>query len=210
MFITVSYATAVPTIVNSWNGLQEAIKTNGAVIELGGNIVAGAEDTELFIPSGVSIELDLKGYTINRNLSEAVEHGHVFHIEGNMILKDSGTTGKITGGKATGGESAGCGGGICINGGSVTMLGGTITENTASFGGGVCAAAFNSSPSSTFRMKGGTISYNSALMGEFFVSSKGYIWYTTYSLGRKVQYEPYNKKRKGFESTYKHRRNIRY
>ncbi len=117
----------------------------------------------ILVPDGQTITLDLNGHTINRGLSKAQPYGHVIHVgnvklshletgsEATLILKDSGSTGTITGGNAGGnsGLDVGAsienatmdfGGGVYIaQNGNFSMNGGTITGNHASVGGGIHA-----------------------------------------------------------------------
>ena len=133
-----------------------------------GNDVTLKADIEmenmLTIPEGVSITLDLNGYSLDRALDyEAQEDGSVILVEegAELYIKDnSGTNaGLITGGASYFGggicnygtltiqggtitgncaydETDGTGGGV-NNEGELTMLGGVITENEANYGGGL-------------------------------------------------------------------------
>ena len=133
-----------------------------------GNDVTLKADIEmenmLTIPEGVSITLDLNGYSLDRALDyEAQEDGSVILVEegAELYIKDnSGTNaGLITGGASYFGggicnygtltiqggtitgncaydETDGTGGGV-YNEGELTLLGGVITENEANYGGGL-------------------------------------------------------------------------
>ncbi|MBQ9549262.1 MAG: InlB B-repeat-containing protein, partial [Lachnospiraceae bacterium] len=120
---------------NSFDTLQTLIDgtTDGGVLTLGGDYLAITGESGLRIPSGKAITLDLNGHTIDRGLKEkdAAGDGYVVNNEGSLILKDT-----AGGGRLTGGNAAGNGGGI-TNTGTLTLEGGTITENTASRGGGI-------------------------------------------------------------------------
>ncbi|MGN0823786.1 MAG: hypothetical protein ACI4MB_01815, partial [Candidatus Coproplasma sp.] len=80
------------------------------------------------LPANKSIVLDLKGYTIDRNLVNATDNGYVINVLGRLEIIDSSNkhTGIITGGYNTLG-----GGGIVVqSGGTLCIKGGTITGNT--------------------------------------------------------------------------------
>ena len=118
-------------------------------------------DGVLNIPSGHEVTIDLNGYSINRNLEFAVEHGEVIHVAGGGTLNltdtnlEMGSSGRITGGNSSNGA-----GGIYIEAGAtVNMWGGNIVENhTDVSGGGVLLAG----EGSTFSMSGGTVARNTA------------------------------------------------
>ena len=97
-----------------------------------------------------SITLDLNGHTLKGDERSSV----IRVIDGSLTLEDSSKgSGLITGG--TGG-----GGGVSLNGGDLTMKGGTISGNSAAYGGGGVLVQ-----NGTFTMKGGTISDNEATYG---------------------------------------------
>lgn len=66
---------------------------------------AGAGDSALQIPSGVTVTLDLNGYTLNRNRSSGDGLGHILlaHEGATLTLKDSRGGGTLTGGWANDG-----------------------------------------------------------------------------------------------------------
>jgi len=111
----------------------------------------GFSNGRICIPANADIVLDLNGHTLNRNLTSAVENGGVMYVEGALEIKDSGSTGKITGG-----NNKGDGGGVTVNGGALTLTSGEISGNNGGCGGGV--ALLNS----TFAMNGGIIKSNEA------------------------------------------------
>jgi len=92
----------------------------------------------------------MEGGTIQNNSSGNGGGGILIHINAYVALR---------GGVISGNQTVGAGGGLLFNGGSMTMTGGTIRDNTAETGGGV-AMAFG-----TFRMDGGTIEGNTANEG---------------------------------------------
>ena len=125
--------------------------------------------------------LDLNGHAINRELSSETDDGQVVVIRsnGNLTIKDSsanadgtGGIGKITGGYDSGnGQTYGNGGGgIYVEGGSLTLESGSITGNkTFKDGGGVYVGS-----GCTFTMLGGSITDNGAINGGgVYVSSGG-------------------------------------
>ena len=107
---------------------------------------------------GTNVTLCLNGHTISVNEGETAR---IFYIKrsGSLTLCDcsSGKTGTLTGGNVDNGS----GGAVYVYGGSFTMYGGTISDNTASTDGGGVNVASNG----TFEMKGGTISGNTASNG---------------------------------------------
>jgi len=158
--------TAQPMAGNmTWSDLQTALK-GGGTVKLTNDVIAGSNDTYLSVPSGVTVTLDLNGYTMDRHLTaELKSDGYVIQVGGDLTLTDSSATdeektdgtGKITGGNNTNNR----GGGVYVYGGSFTMEGGSICGNRTTVGvdngggGGVCS-------SGTFIMKGGRISGNTA------------------------------------------------
>ena len=122
---------------------------NGGVIKLADNVVAGNEDAALIIPEGKTVVLELSGYTINRNLTAAVENGSVIINNGTLAIMGEGVI--------TGGNTTGNGGGV-LNNGIFTLYDGEITGNAAAIGGGV----YNNGGAQGFWMTGGLIDGNAA------------------------------------------------
>lgn len=137
------------TMVSSWSTLSDAMKTNNANIKLSGNCIAGAGDTYLHVPAGYTVTLDLNGFTIDRNLSNAAEstqwEGCVIRNEGNLTINDSSgnNSGKIKGGNSSdaGGiynwKSGSSNDTATDYGASLTINGGTITGNRTHTGGAI-------------------------------------------------------------------------
>jgi len=168
--------------VTSWAALRDALLAGGDVT-LGGNITITDADISasnyLFVGNDKTAVLDLNGKTLTGGGSNAtitVSSG------GTLTIKDSSSAknGKITGGDRAGngggieveyngeftlqsgtisGNTANYGGGVHVHGGTFTMTGGTISANSSSYGGGVDISA-SSSYNGTFTMSGGTISGN--------------------------------------------------
>ena len=115
------------------------------------------------IGNGKSIEIDLNGHSLSRNLDEANDNGHVFHVsaEGALTIKDSNAEqeGTVTGGRAIQG-------GAVFNLGRFVMEGGSLTGNQAREGG----AIFNA-PSGTC-----VISGNSFISGNLATNHGGAIY----------------------------------
>lgn len=151
------------TGIDSWTALQGAINSaeSGDTIVLTGDVTAGESDTALVIPNGMTIMLDLNGFTLDRNLdTTAFKSGAVISVDSGAVLTimDSGktSTGSITGGiasdgggirnsgtlileggRVTGNRASTAGGGI-VNYGVLVVTGGTVTGNTAGkWGGGI-------------------------------------------------------------------------
>ncbi|MBR1529420.1 MAG: hypothetical protein IJ642_08985 [Oscillospiraceae bacterium] len=117
-------------------------------------------DGALNVPSGHEITIDLNGYSINRNLEFAVEHGEVIHVAGGGTLNLTDTNQAVESGSITGGNSQNGAGGIYIEaGGTVNMWGGNLTGNKSELSGGAVLLA---GEGSLFSMSGGKIFNNSA------------------------------------------------
>ncbi len=116
------------------------------------------------------VSIDLKGYTIDRALISNNRDnlgGSVFRIDstGGLTLNDSVGGGKLTGGNNSQtswstSTSGHLGGGVCVNGGTFTMNGGSICDNHSSGGGGGVYVR-----SGTFTMNGGSITQNRGAYG---------------------------------------------
>ena len=153
--------------VSYWTQLQNAINAaednTETTITLAHDCVASGEETALIIPEGKIIILDLNGYTIDRDLSNgsAAENGNVLSNNGTLTIRDSSQTqtGIITGGNLISGSGdTGDGGGI-RTAGTLTLLSGTISGNTAALSGGGVRVLTGG----TFNMSGGAIKDNLAL-----------------------------------------------
>ena len=166
--------TEEPVQVSSWAELENALYNGGAVV-LTADVTASSGATGLNVSPGKPVTLDLNGHVIDRALTEAKENGGVItvHANGNLTIKDSnptashdpaitytdpvkGETFSVTGGVITGGKNTDYGGGISSLG-TVNILGGTITGNTAPSGGGIFSGTV-----ATLTVNGGSVSGNTA------------------------------------------------
>ena len=143
-------------LVTPWTALDNRLQyqlpdSDGVTrIVLDKDYTADTGDSYLQVPAGQNVELDLKGHTIDRHLTEAQTEGNVITVNGALTVKDSSTDaehpygqGKITGGWNRDGGNLG--GGVNVGAGGqdsprFTLAGGSITGNTAKRGGGVCEA----------------------------------------------------------------------
>ena len=111
----------------------------------------------LYIYEGTEVTIDLAGYKIDRALTDSVDEGMVFMVDGTLTINDSSAakTGLITGGNNV--ENYGEGGGVYVSGDGVFYFnGGTISGNSAYYGGGVESYG-------QFIMTGGVITGNQAI-----------------------------------------------
>ena len=140
--------------ITDWAALQTAL-TNGGVIKLTQNITATSTDAALTVPQGKTVVLELNGFTINRNLTEAAANGSVIINNGTLAITDT------EGGKIIGGNTTGNGGGI-LNNGTLTLYGGEITGNKAAGQGGGVYNTVTNTATTGFWMTGGLIDNNTA------------------------------------------------
>lgn len=162
--------------VITWSKLQAAMSIGGD-ITLDADVIPGVNDIDsyLYVPEGVTVNLDLNGHTIDRGLNhgrleiennestfadpDSVESGCVINVAGTLIINDSIGSGKITGGNNSSYYSKIAGGGLYISASGIcTMNGGTISGNIAQFGGGVQVSGI-------FNLNGGVICDNVAREG---------------------------------------------
>lgn len=115
---------------------------------------------DLTIPASAVVTIDLNGHTLTGTGKDSV-----ITVYGTLTIKDSGTSGKITGGKGPSSDDKdedrqhGGGGGIYIEeGATCTLSDGAIDGNKATHGGGVIVYG-------TFNMTGGKITNNEADYG---------------------------------------------
>ena len=140
MIPSFSFADAVKNIDTAGGELGQGTYTLSGNVDLTDNLI---------IPAGAKVTIDLNGHTLKGNGNSSV-----IVVNGELTIKDSSSGGKVTGGNALGSK----GGGVLVKtGGSLQLLSGAITDNTAPYGGGVCVE-----PQATFRMDGGEISNNTS------------------------------------------------
>ena len=149
--------------VTSWGDLQKALTAGGTlerqgtedyyIVRLANDVAPGDNESALeFNYTGHDVILDLNGHTIDRNLAgQESEYDSVLNVQGgNLILRDSGNGGKITGGFAV------SNGVVNIReGATFTMEGGSITGNQAAAYGGIYV-----DHGGALNLKGGNISGN--------------------------------------------------
>ncbi len=142
--------------VNTWAELQEAVKTDNAVIALGQDITSGGSGTNGHIKvDSTTVTIDLCGHTINRNRSSSDTDGHAFWSTGTSVLtvRDTYGGGVIKGGNATNG------GAVYVNrdAAAFSATNSLFTDNrsTAHAGGAITAYADTS-------LDGCTVSGNTA------------------------------------------------
>ena len=146
------------TLLSHWAALKATL-AKGGTVNLTRDYVAPADGEYLEVPNAKTVTLDLKGHTINRNLTEATADGYVIKViaGGTLTISDSGTGGTITGGNNSSNADGQRGGGIC-NLGTVNLQGGVISGNLSVSGGGI----YNEN---TLNISGGTIASNTATTG---------------------------------------------
>ena len=147
--------TAGSVTVTTEDDLRTAV-ANGGEVTLGSNITL---TSTLTIPTGKSVTLDLKGYTLTADFSpktnSSLLEGSAIQVESDatLTLQDSGGNGKIT-------HSDGkIGRGVYVNGGTFNLSGGSIASNKigGSFSGDGAGVYIHDG---TFTMTGGSIAEN--------------------------------------------------
>ena len=129
--------TAVAQWKMTWAGVQAFLKSAEAGNErlvLVDDLVATESDRALTVPAGRSVELDLNGHTINRNLSNPTPWGSAIRVEGNLVVSGEGV---ITGGYNSSAGDDGGGGVSVAKGANFTIRDATISGNKAAGGAGV-------------------------------------------------------------------------
>lgn len=120
-----------------------------------------------------TITIDLNGHTLSRGLTEATAtyYGHAIEVaQGTtLILKDSGTGGKVTGCYSKSNASA-----IYVDRGTFTLEGGSITENTITTDGGAIT-----NYGGTVTISGGSITNNKVLPSNY--ANGGGVYNKSYS-----------------------------
>ncbi|MDE7158161.1 MAG: autotransporter adhesin family protein [Clostridiales bacterium] len=139
----------------------------------------------IYVPQYANILLDLNGYIINRDLTEAKASGGVFVVAGSLTMEDrqpnrkqlslsyekEGEIVNVFGGTVTGGNTTENGGAVLVlDGGTFVQNGGTLFGNEAVCGGGVFVSGLGE-----FVLEGGKLLLNAATNygGGVYVSSSG-------------------------------------
>ena len=160
--LTALTAYAEVTSAATEDALRQAVNKGGD-IKLTADIDLSAE---LDIPEGLTVSLDLNGKTLNRGLTDCVDHGGVILVNPGAALTVTDSSGNNLG-TITGGASWN-GGGIC-NHGTLVFEGGTIENckalhNTYGGGGGIFNDGLNGSKAA-LTLRGGLIRNNEARNG---------------------------------------------
>ena len=156
----------------TWSGLQTALNAGGTVV-LTNDVTAGANDSALVVRNGTTVNLDLNGYTIDRNLANSapVADGSVIKVEAGGTLNIQGPTkNTATSGTITGGNTTGNGGGI-LNKGTVRIVGkweGSSYTTTISISGNQA-----NGPGGAIYNDGGTINSNTTTFSDNYSASAG-------------------------------------
>ena len=93
MMVAMTSTAMAATPVTDAAGLTAALAADGEVV-LGADIDIGA-DGALHVPAGVTVTLDLNGYTISQTKAQTTGHQLLLN-DGNLTIKDSVGTGKIS------------------------------------------------------------------------------------------------------------------
>ena len=151
------HMTAVAQWKMTWASVQDFIDNAayGEALRLTNDIVATELDGPLTIPAGKSVEIDLAGYAVDRNLAEPTHKGCAIRVEGELSLRGSGT---VTGANNSSAESFGGGGVSVAQGAKFTLRNAYITGNVATCGAGVYTQG-------DFNMLSGTIRDNATIAG---------------------------------------------
>ncbi len=149
-----------PWQVDTWSDLCDAFQ-KGGYVKLTADVTYGEgkganSKSDLTIPSGKEVTMDLAGHTIDRGLyrkdmtdeeaaGKQVSNGYVIEVSGNLtVIDDSDDPDTVVydgTGRITGGNSMNTGGGVNVRRGTFVMKGGNIIENRTGYnytgGGGV-------------------------------------------------------------------------
>lgn len=165
-------------LASDWANLQSQINqaSDGATIKLTKDYVAGPSDSRLTIAKYKEITIDLNGHKIDRNLTEAVEHGQVIYVDKAASLTITDTSSSHAG-KITGGYDDDSGGGIyCASTSELMLYSGSICGNSAQYeGAGIFLTSY-----AKFYMYGGSIQGNETIEGSG--SAIRLYWYSTAEL----------------------------
>ena len=162
-FVVLAPTIRKDTLYTSWSQLKNDIESGKAKnVILSQDLVASSSDKEIIITDTRVVTIDLNGFSLNRNMSKAVDRGGVLRVEANskLIVTDSSgnNSGKITGGYSVNG------GGIC-NHGELEFKGGTIAGNRASKDGGGILTRNYGGFNAGMKITGGILKENNANYG---------------------------------------------
>ena len=173
---------------SEWALVNSALQV-GKEVTLRNDITAGADDTALTVPSGVTATLNFNGFKADRGLKAAVENGYAVRVEGTLRMNGgdgsesgddigggsvspaSGSSANAVSGLITGGCNIGDGGGIFVaETGNADIRNVDIKSNSSANGAGIYLAAGGVAVAA-----GSYIMYNvaSAKGGGAFVSAAG-------------------------------------
>lgn len=127
----------------------------------------------LYVPVGASVELDLAGHTISRNLTAPSRFGNVISVLGTLTIVDTSDdgTGKISGGRLNQADTYVYSAGVHVAGkGKFSLLGGSITGNTEIANGNVSSAVYVQS-GATFVLKDASVTANSSDNAAIYIES---------------------------------------
>ena len=149
--------------VGTESDLKEKVQFDNANITLTANITLSER---LVIGSGKTVTIDLNGHKLDRGTPSTDWYNMVIYVKGNLTINDgSGTnSGQITGGRSYNGAGV-----LCEEGSTLTVNGGTFTNNQASYysesyphGRG---GAIFMNPNTTLTITGGVFHSNTAYNG---------------------------------------------
>ena len=161
-----------PSLAASFTDLQNVINNNGQytgseitregdTITLNNHVTReNGEQTDIKV-NGVTVTLDLNGYTIDGHEKDSGSSIIVVDNGGTLTLQDNSSSGN---GTIKGAGHAG----VWVDNGTFNMQGGVITDNQSGRGGGV-----HIQNGGTFNMSGGEITGNTATVGSDAIGGGG-------------------------------------
>ena len=120
----------------TWEDIQRVIDRGSNSIVLPCDIIADSDDTEIVIPKGKTVTIDLNGHIIDRNAAKPSDKGGVFAVDGGTLTIED----RVGGGMITGGNAINGGAVYVTNGGRFAIYSGKIALNNASKNGGAIYA----------------------------------------------------------------------
>ena len=114
----------------SWKDLKERMAAGGDITldtdYIADNSGNSEEDGTLIVPEGKTVNLNLNGHVINRNRANSGEDGGVITVKGTLNITDSSVD---KAGEIRGGKNYHDAGGVTVDGGTLTLEGGSIVDN---------------------------------------------------------------------------------